>query len=198
MVCVTIYAILGDYRTSLQPTEDLDITTVFTIVKSNSPVYYLLLEIIFITFELIVFVAALKYISEITNKLHLKMIVLSIPFIMTISFIASDFTNLNFSTMFELHLLIIYLFLFDVFLIGWVYDAQKLSYEIIKNMEVKLSALFNIMLRIVIPFVCILVTIGYIFPTINLGWQLLAAIVCIVIYIIKGFILNNTFNKRKL
>ena len=103
-----------------------------------------------------------------------------------------------FSTMFELHLLIIFLFLFDVFLIGWIYDAQKLSYEIIKNMEIKLSALFNIMLRIVIPFVCILVTIGYIFPTINLGWQLLAAIVCIVIYIIKGSILNNKFNKRKI
>ena len=33
MVCITIYAILGDYRTSLQPTEDLDITTVFAIVK---------------------------------------------------------------------------------------------------------------------------------------------------------------------
>ena len=198
MVCVTIYAILGDYRTSLQPTEDLDITTVFAIVKSNSPIYYLLLEIIFITFELIVFVAALKYISEITNKLHIKMIVLSIPFIMTISFIANDFTSLNFSTMFELHLFIVFLFLFDVFLIGWIYDAQKLSYEIIKNMEVKLTGLFNIMLRIVIPFVSILVIIGYILPTISIGMQLLVTIVCIVIYIILGSILNNSFNKRKI
>jgi hypothetical protein len=198
IVCITIYAILGDYRTLIQPTEDLDITTVFTIVKSNSPIYYLLLEIIFITFQLIVFVAALKYISEITNKLYIKMLVLSIPFIMTISFIANDFIVLNFSTMFELHLLIIYLFLFDVFLIGWIYDAQKISYEIIKNTGTKLSPLFNIILRIVIPFVCIIVTIGYIFPTINIILQILSSVVCLVIYIIKGTIFHNIFNKRKL
>jgi len=197
IVCVTIYAILGDYRTSLQPTENLDITAVFAIVKNNSPIYYLLLEIIFITFALIVFVAALKYISEITSKLYIKMIVLCISFILTIGFIANGFTNLNFSTMFELHLLIVFLFLFDVFIIGWIYDAQKLSYEIIKNTEVKLTGLFNIMLRIIIPFVCILVTVGYIFPTISIGMQLLAAIFCIIIYIIKGSIFKNALNKRK-
>ena len=198
MVCVMIYAILGDYRIFLQPTADLDIAKVFTIVKNNSPIYYLLLEIIFITFELTVFVVALKYISEITTKLYIKVLIISISFIMTLCFIVNGFSSISFSAMFELHLLIVFLFLFDVLLIGWIYDAQKLSYEIIKIMEVKLTGLFNIMLRIVIPFVCMLVTIGYILPTINLGLQILVAIVCIIIYIILGTILNNIFNKRKI
>ena len=198
MVCITIYAILGNYGVSLQPTKNLDITTVFFMVKSNLFICYLLLEIMFVTFGLIVFVIALKYISKITNKLYIKTLILSIPFIITIGFVRCGFTILNFSVMFGFHLLIIYLFLFDVFIVGWVYDAQKMSYEIIKNMEVKLSPTFNIMLRIVIPFVCIFVTIGYIFPALHLGWQVLATIAGMVIYIIKGTILNNNLNKRKL
>ena len=65
--------------------------------------------------------------------------------------------------MFGLHLVIIFIFLFDILIVGWIYDAQKLSYEILKNTNTRLSPLFNIMLRIMIPFICIIVTIGYIF-----------------------------------
>ena len=163
IICVTIYAILGNYRSYLQSTEGLQITTFFKIVKLNSPMYYLLLKVIFTTLNLVVFVAALKYIFEIGSKLYTKLLVLLIPFIMTITFIESGIANIDFSKMFGLHLVIIFIFLFDVLIVGWIYDAQKLSYEILKNTNTRLSPLFNIMLRIMIPFICIIVTIGYIF-----------------------------------
>ncbi|MDE5018461.1 hypothetical protein NAI67_09410, partial [Francisella tularensis subsp. holarctica] len=43
IICVTIYAILGNYRSYLQPTECIQITTVFKSITFNSPMYYLLL-----------------------------------------------------------------------------------------------------------------------------------------------------------
>lgn len=45
IICVTIYAILGNYRSYLQSTEGLQITTFFKIIKLNSPMYYLQLLI---------------------------------------------------------------------------------------------------------------------------------------------------------
>ncbi|MDE4988280.1 hypothetical protein NAI02_09470, partial [Francisella tularensis subsp. holarctica] len=57
IICVTIYAILGNYISYLQPTEGIQITTVFKIIKFNSPKYYILLEVIFTTLNLVVFVA---------------------------------------------------------------------------------------------------------------------------------------------
>lgn len=198
IICIAIYSSLGNYKISIQPTESLNIATVLASIKTSSLLSYYVLEIIFIIFGLIVSLMLLNYLTKITAKLYLKIIVLSIPFIITISFITYDFTSVSFSTMFGLHLLIIYLFLFDLFVVGWLYDAQKISYEIIKTMQVKLSAAFNIMLRIVIPFVCIILTLGYILPTMSLIWQFLATLICMLIYIIKGTILNNLFNKRKL
>ncbi|MDE4990530.1 hypothetical protein NAH39_11100, partial [Francisella tularensis subsp. holarctica] len=77
-----------------------------------------------------------------------------------------------------LHLVIIFIFLFDVFIVGWIYDAQKLSYEILKNTNTRLSLIFIIMLRIIIPFICILVTIVYIFLPMPIIWQFIATLAC--------------------
>ncbi len=197
IICLAIFTIIGTYRTYLQPDQHIDISTVFQIIKNNSPACYIILEVIFTTFNLVVFIIALKYICEISSKLYICTILLLASFIITLSLIFNDIINLDFNTLFGLHLVIIYLFVLEVFLVGWIYDAQKMSYEIIKNMGVKLSSVFNIMLRIVIPFVCILVTIRYIFPSIDIAWQLIETIACIVIYIVKGTILKNTLNKRK-
>ncbi|MDE5028326.1 hypothetical protein NAI74_10225, partial [Francisella tularensis subsp. holarctica] len=78
------------------------------------------------------FVAALKYIFDIGSKRYTKLLVLLIPVIMAITFIESGIANIDFSKMFGLHVVIICNFLFDVFIVGWIYDAQKLSYEILK------------------------------------------------------------------
>ncbi|MDE4974116.1 hypothetical protein NAI33_10360, partial [Francisella tularensis subsp. holarctica] len=83
------------------------ITTVLKIIKFNSPMYYLLLEVIYTTLNLVVFVAALKYIFEIGSKLYTQLLVLLIPFIMAITFIESGLANIDFSKMFGLHLVII-------------------------------------------------------------------------------------------
>lgn len=197
IICITIYATLGNYRNFLQPTDAVQITTIFQIVKNNFPTYYLMLEVIFITLNLVVFIAALKYIFEIGSKFYIKVLILLIPFIMAIGLIETNVAYRDFSNMFGLHLIIIFLFLFDAFIIGWIYDAQKLSYEILKTTNTKLSPLFNIMLRIVIPFICIFVTIGYIFLPMSIMWQFIATIACIIIYIIKGSFFSNKFNKRK-
>ncbi|ASG67651.1 hypothetical protein CDV26_03930 [Francisella halioticida] len=197
IICITIYSILGNYRTYLQPHESMPIELVFQIVKANSPTYYLLLEVVFITLNLVVFISALKYIYRLGNNIYTKLIFLIIPLIMTISLIETGIAYIDFSDMFGLHLLIIFLFLFDVFIIGWIYDAQKLSYEILKHTNIKLSPLFNIILRIVIPFICIFVTIGYIFLPMSIMWQFIATITCIIIYIIKGSIFSNILNQRK-
>lgn len=194
IVCIVIYAV---YRAFHEPIENIHMSSVFTMIKASTPIYYLMLEAIFITFNLIVFMAAIKYICEITKKLHLVFLILTIPFIMTISLIYQGYTDLYFSMMFGFHLVIIYLFLFDLFLIGWVYDAQKFSYEILKNTETKLSPAFNITVRILAPFVCLFATIGYIVPTISILTQSLITTVCLIIYIIKGSFFNNYFNKRK-
>ncbi|MDE4945026.1 hypothetical protein NAI65_12250, partial [Francisella tularensis subsp. holarctica] len=79
---------------------------------------------------------------EIGSKLYTKLLVLLIPFIMAITFIESGIANIEFSKMFGLHLVIIFIFLFDVFIVGWIYDAQKLSYEILKNTNTRLSLIF--------------------------------------------------------
>ncbi|WP_395167174.1 hypothetical protein [Francisella salimarina] len=197
MICITIYAILGNYRSYLQPTESIQITTIFKIVKTNYPMYYLLLEVIFTTLNLVVFVTSLKYIFQIGTKLYTKLLALLIPFIITIFFIKSGIAYVDFSNMSALHIVIIFIFLFDVFIIGWIYDAQKLSYEILKSTNTKLSPIFNIALRIIIPFICIIITIGYIFIHMSIMWQFITTIVLITIYIIKGSIFNKIFNKRK-
>ena len=198
ILCLAIFTILGEYRTYLQPEQSVKISTIFSIIKHNSAMCYAILEVIFITFNLVIFITALKYICAISTKLHIRVTLLLIAFIIAISFFANNFTDIDFNQLFGIHLVIIYLFMLDVFLVGWVYDAQKMSYYIIKNTGTKLSPLFNIILRIVIPFVCIIVTIGYIFPAISLAWQILAALICIVIYIIKGTIFHNILNKRKI
>ncbi|MDE4978289.1 hypothetical protein NAI52_11570, partial [Francisella tularensis subsp. holarctica] len=77
--------------------------------------------------------AALKYIFEIGSKHYTKLLVLLIPVIMAITFIDSGIANIDFSKMFGLHLVIIFIFLFYVFIVGWIYDAHKLLYEILKN-----------------------------------------------------------------
>ena len=100
--------------------------------------------------------------------------------------------------MFGLHLVIIFIFLFDVLIVGWIYDAQKLSYEILKNTNTRLSPLFNIMLRIMIPFICIIVTIGYIFSPMPIIWQFIAALACMIIILSREVFFSNIFNKRKL
>ena len=197
IICLGIFSVLGEYRTYLQPGQNIEISTIFQIIKNNSPMSYAILEVIFITFNLVIFIIALKYICDISSKLYANTILLLVSFAITLSFIINGIISIDFSTLFRLHLLIIYLFLLEVFLVGWVYDAQKISYEILKNMGVKLSPIFNITLRIITPFVCILVTIGYILPTISIIWQILAAIVCIIVDIVKGTIFNNIFNKRK-
>ncbi|AIT08938.1 membrane protein [Candidatus Francisella endociliophora] len=196
-ICITIYATLGNYRSFLQPTDSIQITTVFKIIKYNFPTYYLLLEIIFITLNLVVFVAALKYIFEIGSKLYTRLLLLLIPFIIAIVFIKANIAYIDFSKMLGLHLVIIFLFLFDVFVVGWIYDAQKASYEMLKSNGTKLSPVFNITLRIAIPFICIFVTIGYVFLPMSLMWQAIAAIACVIAYIIKGSIFSNTLNKRR-
>lgn len=195
--CIVIYAVLGNYRPYHEPVENIHISSIFIVIKVSTPIYYLMLEAIFITFNIIVFVAAIKYICDITRKLHLEFLIFLIPFIITTCFICRGYTNIYFSMMFGFHLVIIYLFLFDIFMVGWVYDAQKFSYEILKNTGTKLSPIFNVTLRIFTPLICLFVTIGYIVPTISLLIQLLIAFGCTVIYIIKGSIFNNIFNKRK-
>lgn len=196
-ICITIYATLGSYRDFIQPTESIQITAVFEIVKHNFPTYYLLLEIIFITLNIVVFIAALKYIFEIGSKLYTRVLLLLVPFVIAIIFINANIAYIDFSRMFGLHLVIIFLFLFDVFIIGWIYDAQKASYEMLKNNGTKLSPLFNITLRIIMPFICFAVAIGYIFTPMSIMWQFITAIACIIIYIIKGSIFSNILNKRR-
>jgi hypothetical protein len=197
IICITIYAIIGNYREYLQPHDEIQISTIFKIIKYNTPTYYLLLEVIFITLNLVVFISTLKYIFEITDKFFTKILIFLIPFIVAFAFIKTGVSFIDFSEMFGLQLVIIFLFLFDVFIIGWVYDAQKISYEILKNTDTKLSPLFNILLRIIIPFICIYIFIGYVFLPMSLIWQFIAALACMIIYIIKGSIFNNIFNKRK-
>ncbi|QIW10432.1 hypothetical protein [Francisella sp. LA112445] len=197
IICITIYSMLGNYRTYLQPNEAMPIELVFQIVKANSPTYYLLLEVVFTTLNLVVFIAALKYIYRLGDNIYTKLLFLIIPLIMTIGLIETGIAYIDFSDMFGFHLLIIFLFLFDVFVIGWIYDAQKLSYEILKHTNTKLSPLFNIILRIVIPFICIFVTIGYIFLPMSIMWQFIASIACIIIYIVKGSFFSNILNQRK-
>lgn len=197
MLCITIYAILGDYRSYLQPNEGIQITTIFTIVKTNYPMYYLLLEVIFTTLNLVVFVTSLKYIFQIGTKLYTKLLILLIPFVMTTFFIESGIAYIDFSNMIALHIVIIFIFLFDVFITGWIYDAQRLSYEILKNTNTKLSPMFNIGLRILIPFICIIIAIGYIFLPMSITWQFIAAIACTIVYIVKGSVFSKIFNKRK-
>lgn len=197
MICITIYAILGEYRSYLQPTESLQITTIFTIVKTNYSMYYLLLEVIFTTLNLIVFVTSLKYIFQIGTKLYTKLLILLIPFIITTFFIESGIAYIDFSNMIALHIIIIFIFLFDVFITGWIYDAQRLSYEILKNTNTKLSPIFNITLRILIPFICIIIAIGYISLPMPILWQFIAAIACTIVYIVKGSVFSKIFNKRK-
>ncbi|GAB4222488.1 MAG: hypothetical protein Kow0076_3840 [Francisella sp.] len=196
ITCATIYAILGNYRIYLQPTEETNISTVFQMLKLNSPLYYLFIEVIFITFNLTVIITVLKYIFEIGNKLYIKATTLAIPFILAIIFINYGINEIDFSIEKHLHVIITFLFLCDVFIIGWIYDAQKLSYQILKDTNTKLSPSFNIMLRIIIPFICIFITIGYIFAYISVMWQIIVSFVCIVAYIIKGSIFSNIFNKR--
>ena len=41
-------------------------------------------------------------------------------------------------------------------------------------------------LRIVIPFICIFVAIGYIFLPMSIMWQFIASLACTIIYIVKG------------
>ncbi|API87044.1 hypothetical protein [Francisella uliginis] len=197
IICITIYSMLGNYRTYLQPHESMPIELVFQIVKANSPTYYLLLEVVFTTLNLVVFISALKYIYRLGNNIYTKLLFLIIPLIMTIGLIETGIAYIDFSDMFGLHLLIMFLFLFDVFIIGWIYDAQKLSYEILKYSGTKLSPLFNIILRIVIPFICIFVAIGYIFLPMSIMWQFIATLACIIIYIVKGSIFSNILNQRK-
>lgn len=196
-ICITIYAALGNYRSFLQPTDSIQITTVFKIVKHNYPTYYLLLEIIFITLNLVAFIAALKYIFEIGSKLYTKVLMLLVPFVIAIIFIRSNIIYMDFSKMYGLHFVIIFLFLFDIFIVGWVYDAQRVSYEMLKTNNIKLSPLFNIALRIIMPSICIFITVGYIFLPMSLIWQLIATVAFIIAYIIKGSVFNKVFNKRR-
>ncbi|MED7788983.1 hypothetical protein [Francisella sp. 19X1-34] len=197
IICITIYSMLGNYRTYFQPNETMPIELVFQIVKANSPTFYLLLEVVFTTLNLVVFIAALKYIYRLGDNIYTKLLFLVIPLIMTIGLIETGIAYIDFSDMFGFHLLIIFLFLFDVFVIGWIYDAQKLSYEILKHTDTKLSPVFNIMLRIVIPLICIFVAIGYIFLPMSIMWQFIATIACIIIYIVKGSVFSNILNQRK-
>lgn len=108
---------LGNYRTYLQPNEAMPIELVFQIVKANSPTYYLLLEVVFTTLNLVVFIAALKYIYRLGDNIYTKLLFLIIPLIMTIGLIETGIAYIDFSDMFGFHLLIIFLFLFDVLLL---------------------------------------------------------------------------------
>ena len=166
---------------------------------TNWIIYNILYQALFKLFGFIFIIIFIKHILEFKGSIYFKSTILIIPFILSGIFMYKG-SHLVFSKLFGLHFLIIYLFLFDIFLVGWVYDAQKLSYQILKNTDTKLSPLFNIMLRIVIPLICLYVAIGYIFSltTYTISWQLnlIIAIIFTIIYIIKGIIFSNIFNKR--
>ncbi|KEI35952.1 sodium-dependent transporter [Francisella sp. W12-1067] len=197
VICMSIYATLGNYGIFLQSMDEVCLITLFSLIKQNSFIVYILLETTFILFNLIVMISILVYITKITNKFYIKVAISIIPLLITISLISQGFTHVSFSKMFALDLLIVFIFLFEVFIIGWIYDAQKLSYEILKHTNTKLSPMFNIMLRIVIPFVCLYTVAGYSFVCKSVILQTLIAVIFMIIYITIGIIFNKVFNKRK-
>ncbi|AJC48897.1 membrane protein [Allofrancisella guangzhouensis] len=197
LICMTIYTTLGNYSIFLQSMDEVPLVTIFSLIKQNSFTVYTLLEVTFILFNLITVISALVYITKITNKFYIKVAISIIPLLITISLILQGAAHVSFSKMFALHLIIIFIFLFDIFIISWIYDAQKLSYEILKNTNIKLSPIFNISLRIIIPFICIYIIVGYIFLCKSVILQILIAVICMIIYISTGIISNKVFNKRK-
>ncbi|MFC4892688.1 hypothetical protein ACFPDQ_06455 [Pseudofrancisella aestuarii] len=197
VLCMVTYALIGKDVTTINFSTDAQAINVFSIIKDSNPGQYLLLEVIYITLNLITLLIGINYLVKISKNSTIRLASLIIPFVMAIALVNSGIFFLDFSDLFILHIVIFYIFLFDIFVVGWLYDAQKLSYEMLKESNLKVSAFFNISLRIIIPAICIYILLGYIFNNLNLLAQIAVTIILLVIYIAKGSYFKKRFNQRR-
>ncbi|APC96653.1 hypothetical protein [Francisella frigiditurris] len=197
VLCMVTYALIGKDISSINFSTDAQAINIFSVIKDNNPGQYLVLEVIYITLNLITLLVGINYLVKISKNSTFRLVSLIIPFVMAIALVNSGIFFLDFSDLFILHIVIFYIFLFDIFVVGWLYDAQRLSYEMMKEANLKVSAFFNIFLRIVIPAICIYILLGYIFNNLNLLAQIAVTIILLVIYIAKGSYFKKRFNQRR-
>tara|TARA_B110000977_G_C10768214_1_gene373555 strand:+ start:182 stop:628 length:447 start_codon:yes stop_codon:yes gene_type:complete len=146
--------------------------------------------------NIIIIIAGIKYTTQVNKSLLARIVFLLAPVAIALCFIKFDVLSIHFVEIPALQLMITLVFLVDIFIIGWIYDAQKLSYDILKHTSIRLSPLFNILLRILLPFVGFIITIGYMYP-LTIVWQVAASVCCLIVYIVVGTMLHKVFNKRR-
>ena len=195
-ICIIIYSALLAQNITPHTFTSLSTSRILDIISNNSIEIYATLTIMFIIMNIIIMIAGIKYTSQVNKSLLARIIFLVAPFAIALCFIKFDVLSIHFVEIPALQLMITLVFLVDIFIIGWIYDAQKLSYDILKHASIRLSPLFNILLRIILPFVGFIITIGYMYP-LTVVWQIAASICCLIVYIVVGTMLHKTLNRRK-
>jgi hypothetical protein len=195
-VCIIIYSVLITQNTTHYIAKSLSTSYVLDIISNNSMGIYEVISVLFIIMNIVIIIAGTKYTTQPNKSLFARFVFLLAPFAIALCFIEFDVLSIHFVELPALQLMITLVFLIDIFIIGWLYDAQKLSYDILKNTEVRLSPLFNILLRIILPFLGFCITIGYMYP-LSVVWQIVASVCCLIAYIVLGSMLHNVFNKRR-
>ena len=196
VICIAIYSALASLNISSKIVPDMTTANILSILGDKSFITYSLFTTMFIVMNIVILTAGIKYTSQLRESMFAKMIFLLAPFLVTLFFIQYNVLSIVYSDIAALKLMITLVFLIDLFIIGWLYDAQKMNYEILKHTDIKLPLIFNIMIRIIMPFMCFYITILYIFE-LPIFWQTIASICCMIVYITLGVVFYKVFNKRK-
>jgi hypothetical protein len=196
VICIVLYSSLASLNISSIIVPDMTTSNIFNILSDKSFIVYLLFATMFIVMNIVILFAGIKYTSQLRESMFAKIVFLLAPFIVAMFFIKYDVLSIVYSDIPSLKLMITLVFLIDLFIIGWLYDAQNMCYKILKHTGIKISLVFNIMIRIIMPFMCFYITILYMFA-LPILWQTIASICCLIVYITFGIVFYRVFNKRK-
>ncbi len=197
IICVTLYSLIDTHLPQIDNAIYLKSTMIFKVLAVKAPTSYFLTEIAYLMFNLLTLLVALGYLVTISKQFKIRLFALAIPFGLCFALIKGNYFFVDFCELKILHLVIIYTFLFVIFFIGWLYDAQRFSYEMLKNTNTKVSGFFNISIRLLIPARCVFGAVGDSCPTLALGYIMLSTLALMVIYIAKGVFFKKMFGKRR-
>ena len=172
---------------------------IFNHIQNNNPIYYLLLELMYITFNILLTIVFLNYIYKAFNNKSKLVVTLfvAIPIILTAIIISNNINDINFVKINVLHLIIIDIFIIDIFIVGWLFDAQKLTYEIRKKLNVQISPIYNISIRILIPLIIFIVSFDSLIKNLNIFIQIIIILAIMIVYITMGCIEKKKSLQRK-
>ena len=94
---------------------------------------------------------------------------------------------------FVIHFVILFVSLVEVFLIGWVYDAQNLSYKLKKYSHRGLPIFFNFCLRFIVPVALLLFLLFPFTVTLTKGSFIVVMIVFVILTTFLGIGLHKRF-----